>query len=78
MSYDKIVLDPDDQFDISCRDHLDNMVMIMREMMESHMIPIKFDEYQFEQFVKRYSTVYDKMHIKYDSYMEELEAEKSE
>ena len=78
MNNDKTVLEADDQFEINCRDHLDNMVKMLREMMDSHSIPIKFDEFEFEQFVKEYSSVYDKMEIKYENYLKELEREQNE
>ena len=41
---DKIVLETDDQFEISCRSHLDNMIEILKDLMDSHSIPIEFDE----------------------------------
>ena len=73
MNNDKIVLDDEDQFEINYRDHLINMIKMMREMMESHIIPIKFDEYKFEEFIKDNSKGYDKMKLKYESYLKELE-----
>jgi len=78
MNKDKTVLEADDQFEINCRDHLDNMVKMLREMMDSHSIPIKFDELEFEQFVKEYSSAYDRMEIKYENYLKELEREQNE
>lgn len=77
MNREKNVLEADDQFEIKCRDHLDNMVKMLRERMESHSIPIEFDEFKFEQFVKRYSLEYDKMEIKYENYLQNLEREQN-
>jgi hypothetical protein len=70
---DSIVLHPDDQFDIKCEMHLKKMIDLIKKMTEDLMIPIKFNEYEFEKFVKNNSTIYDKMHDKYNKYYEMLE-----
>ena len=77
MDKDKTVLEADDQFEINYRDHFDKLVILLKEMMDSQLIPIKFDEFEFEQFVKRYSSIYDKMEIRYENYLKDLENEQN-
>lgn len=78
MSKDKIVLEAEDQFEISYRNHMDNMVRLLKEMTDNLMIPIRFDEYEFEMFIKRYSSGYDRMYNKHEDYLKELEIERNE
>lgn len=78
MNREKTVLEADDQFEINCRDHLDKMVRLLKRMMDSQSIPIEFDEFKFEQFVKRYSSEYDKMGVRYEKYLRDLEREQNE
>lgn len=75
---DKIVLETDDQFEISCRSHLDNMIEILKDLMDNHSIPIEFDELDFEEFVKKYSSKYNNMKIKYENYLLDLEKDENE
>lgn len=74
---DKVVLEADDQFEISCRDHFENMVKMLRETTKRLMIPIKFDEFQFELFVKEYSSDVDRMERKYDNFLRKMDKEKN-
>lgn len=77
MSYnnEKVVLSPEDQFEIKHRDHMESMINIFNDLTDRLMIPIKLDEYLLEKFVKEHSSGYDKMRNKYDDYLEELEEE---
>lgn len=78
MDIKKCVLDVDDQFEINCRDHLNNMVKILKDKMEEYSILFKLDEFKFEKFVKKYSSECDKMEIKYINYLKYLETEQIE
>lgn len=78
MSYndEKVVLNPEDQFEIKHRDHMEDMIDIFRDFADRLMIPIKLDEFFLEKFIKDNSSGYDKMKNNYDDYMAECKHER--